>query len=268
MKKKILLLGTCRIIPTEKYTESNAGFFYKTNHSHNYEYHVRPYGQCTSIYQLYNELKNNYLEPLYYKENINNYICHDLNVEKRILNNIPINKTQNIISYNNYDGYVFEVSGFKYSLNKLNKIIAPDIATNPNNVDIKQKICKNDNEEDIYNILEKINILLEGKPILFVSPYKSTIPDRYKLQTILITFCKQYKHIDFFNPDYIIYSIGYSKTFKLLSENKSKIRKVGKETLNNINPIYETIYDTTHFTNIYKDELVNYFKNFFDLFLY
>jgi hypothetical protein len=272
MKKKVLILGTCRVLPQHSYVSSNAGFFYEIDHDHNFEYHTRPYGQCVSLHQLHMELHDNYHESTYHNKNINSYINKSLRFESKFIHKKIINKEPNIIPYNNYDGYIFEISSFKF-ITKNNTILAPDIATTPDNIDKNQIVYKNADEEKLLNLLEEINILLEGKPILFVLPFKSIIPERYKMYEIMLKFCSKYNHICLFDPDNIIYSIGYSNVFVKLSEKKSKLKKkihnrnIVQKKIPYMNIMDETEYDITHFTNKYREEIIKYYKYFFDLFL-
>jgi hypothetical protein len=281
--KKILLLGTCRIQINNEYITSNGGWSYKKNDViEKYEYHMRPFGSTTSFQQLYNEIVTNYDNTDFFVNNkINNYIYRDAEFERNF-NHLKkrdiIQNYQTFIPYKEFDGYVFEISSCKFKLNNQNIPIASNAALD---IELKdtEDLLKSDIDES-FHILEKIVKLLGDKPIMFVTQYKSVIPDRYKIQFILSEFCSKHKNTVFFNPDYIIYNMGYLKCLKKFSRTRQQssanqqLKNSNNKRVFNIrndipyiNSIDESMYDNTHFTDEYHNELMYYYDDFFSLFI-
>ena len=66
--------------------------------------------------------------------------------------------------------------------------------------------------------------------------------------------------------------MGYKKAFVKLPKKKSRLkqkihnREIIQKNIPYINPIDETVYDITHFSDSYREEIAKYYKYFFDLF--
>lgn len=177
---------------------------------------MRPFGSVTSIKQLYDEIVYNYDNTDFYvNNNINNYICRSAEFERnfnKLKNRDIISNKQIFIPYKDFDGYVFEISSLKYKVNNKGISIAPSNSLGIDS-DQNEDLVKSDINESFY-FLKKIVELFKNKPIIFVSQYHSVIPDRYKIQYILSEFCSKQKNTIFFNPDYIIYDLGFTKCIK------------------------------------------------------
>jgi hypothetical protein len=259
--KHILTIGSCRTEPEYKKIYNIGGYFCKQKNNENqekYNFWCRPYGQNVSLVDILYLIKNNLKKETFSEtEDVSSYVWN--------WNDYNIDKTQerqfNPIDF--YDGYVIEFCSLKHIL--YNDHLIAFCSNHLNKKPIKILNDINKPVEYFENLFDEIINLLGDKPIIFVSQIPIKAESRYYISYLNSKFCSKYSNTFFLDCNYIIYDL-------------KDISKCIKE-LPNYNPVFEKTKDKvdlnlsldktprlTHYTEIYKKKLYEYYINFFDLF--
>ena len=260
--KNILTIGSCRSQPEYKRIYNIGGYFCNQKNLENYNFWCRPYGQNCSLVDILCLIKNNLKKETFSKtEGISSYVWNwkDYNIDK------TLKRQFNPIEF--YDGYVIEICSLKYvKQNNFNIAYSGRYSR-----DNKDAIVINDYSKPIKyfeDLFDEIINLLGNKPIIFLSPISINAETRYFLSYLCSKFCSKYNNTFFLDSNFIIYKKGIVSSYK-----KSELPDYNPNFMKSKqdNKIYLKLSSSTkgklcHNTQLFKEELYNYYVNFFNIF--